>query len=77
MIAPQTWPTWRGSDRDGVVAILNHLGVSPGEYELGRTKLFIKEAKTVSCMLPDGLHTDPLTMRLVYVGGTSAHGRDA
>ncbi|KNC54116.1 myosin IE heavy chain [Thecamonas trahens ATCC 50062] len=46
MISPQTWPVWRGSPRDGVVAILDHIGVDRSEYELGRTKLFIKDAPT-------------------------------
>ena len=46
MISDQTWPIWRGSERDGVVAILNAIGVAPNEYELGKTKLFIKDAPT-------------------------------
>ena len=46
MISDETWPIWRGSDRDGVQAILNEIGVDESEYELGNTKLFIKGAST-------------------------------
>eukprot|EP00300_Choanocystis_sp_HF-7_P019518 c20364_g1_i2.p1 GENE.c20364_g1_i2~~c20364_g1_i2.p1 ORF type:complete len:876 (+),score=210.16 c20364_g1_i2:3-2630(+) len=46
MLSPTTWPIWRGGDRDGVRAILQSVGVAAGSYELGKTKVFIKDATT-------------------------------
>lgn len=46
MLSDATWPTWNGTERDGVKAILTSVGVPSSAYELGVTKVFIKEART-------------------------------
>eukprot|EP01127_Copromyxa_protea_P015968 TRINITY_DN4681_c0_g1_i3.p1 TRINITY_DN4681_c0_g1~~TRINITY_DN4681_c0_g1_i3.p1 ORF type:complete len:1023 (+),score=237.78 TRINITY_DN4681_c0_g1_i3:34-3069(+) len=47
MLSKETWPTFRGSDRDAVEWLMKSLNLGPGDYELGKTKIFIKEPKTV------------------------------
>eukprot|EP01137_Pigoraptor_chileana_P023527 Opistho-2@89950 len=47
MLSKKTWPVWRGSNMDGIKAILDELKVDPKEYRLGKTKLFIRNAKTL------------------------------
>ncbi|KJE95898.1 myosin IE heavy chain [Capsaspora owczarzaki ATCC 30864] len=45
--APATYPHWRGDARSGVKAILDHLKLDAKEYQMGKTKLFVKNPKTV------------------------------
>lgn len=47
MLSPQTWPNWRGRPRDGVIEMLRYTGITDGEYALGRTKIFIRNPRTV------------------------------
>jgi myosin heavy subunit len=48
MLTKETWPSYRGSDKDAVAFIMDSLKLASGEaYELGKTKIFIKEPKTV------------------------------
>ncbi|TRY55626.1 hypothetical protein DNTS_008831 [Danionella cerebrum] len=46
-LCPATWPHWRGVPADGVEALVQHLGYQPDEYKMGRTKIFIRYAKTL------------------------------
>ncbi|KNC51360.1 myosin-Id [Thecamonas trahens ATCC 50062] len=45
LLTTSTWPNWYGSDYDGTLQILNDLGIDPAEYRMGKTKVFIKDAK--------------------------------
>ena len=47
-LCPATWPSFKGEPRDGVATLLLHLKLAPTEYALGKTKIFIKEPKTVT-----------------------------
>ncbi|XP_061659546.1 unconventional myosin-Ic-like isoform X2 [Syngnathoides biaculeatus] len=46
-LCPATWPNWYGSVEDGVAALVEHLGYHEGEYKLGRSKIFIRNPKTL------------------------------
>eukprot|EP00040_Diaphanoeca_grandis_P032998 m.201050 g.201050 ORF g.201050 m.201050 type:complete len:1279 (+) comp32788_c0_seq6:229-4065(+) len=46
-VAPETWPTYAGDHKTGVKFIVNALGLAPEEYQLGTTKIFIRQPKTV------------------------------
>ena len=46
-LAKATWPNWHGSPKDGVVKIIEALGLDPEDYRLGHTKLFIRQPKTI------------------------------
>ncbi|XP_065183961.1 unconventional myosin-Ia-like [Sycon ciliatum] len=47
MLAPKTWPMWKGPPRQGVVEIMKHLKITNKEYACGRSKIFIRNPKTV------------------------------
>ena len=49
MLCPATWPNWRGQPKDGVREILNHLKLTKDkeEFAYGRTKIFIRNPRTV------------------------------
>ncbi|XP_030646878.1 unconventional myosin-Ih [Chanos chanos] len=46
-LCPATWPHWRGVPADGVEKLVKHLGYQPDEYKMGRTKIFIRYARTL------------------------------
>ncbi|XP_064209608.1 unconventional myosin-Ih [Anguilla rostrata] len=46
-LCPDTWPHWRGVPADGVEKLVRHLGYGPDEYKMGRTKIFIRHARTL------------------------------
>ncbi|KAL0994280.1 hypothetical protein UPYG_G00120170 [Umbra pygmaea] len=46
-LCPSTWPNWQGPLADGVATLVQHLGYTPEEYKLGRTKIFIRYPKTL------------------------------
>lgn len=50
MCSPQTWPRWHGALKDGVRVILDTIGVQPEEYRMGKTKLFVRNASTLTVM---------------------------
>lgn len=47
MISPKTWPIWNGSASDGVAKVIQELKIDSAEYRMGKTKLFVKSAKTL------------------------------
>ncbi|XP_078545127.1 unconventional myosin-Ia [Lissotriton helveticus] len=47
MLGTETWPNWRGNARDGVESLLTELGIPPEEYDYGRTKIFIRNPRTL------------------------------
>eukprot|EP00047_Mylnosiga_fluctuans_P022165 m.114333 g.114333 ORF g.114333 m.114333 type:complete len:972 (+) comp9158_c0_seq4:59-2974(+) len=47
LLSPNTYPRWKGSDVDGISTIMSAMGVSAAAYQIGRTKLFIKNPVTV------------------------------
>lgn len=51
MISNSTWPTWKGSDRDGVVRMIqDQKEIKEGDYREGQTKIFIRAAKTLTLL---------------------------
>uniref|UniRef100_A0A670YIK0 Myosin IB n=1 Tax=Pseudonaja textilis TaxID=8673 RepID=A0A670YIK0_PSETE len=47
MLCKQTWPQWRGPARIGVEVLFNELEVPEEEYSLGRSKIFIRNPRTL------------------------------
>ncbi|KAG8177886.1 hypothetical protein JTE90_001718 [Oedothorax gibbosus] len=47
MLSGHTWPTWSGLPVEGVTHLLRDLPVHASEYCFGRTKVFLKHAKTL------------------------------
>jgi len=46
-LCTETWPNFRGSDRDGVEALCKSLEYKPDEYRIGKTKVFIRFPRTL------------------------------
>jgi myosin-1 len=47
MLASKTWPVWKGDPRDGLRELMKELKKKPTEYAFGRTKIFIRNPRTV------------------------------
>jgi myosin-1 len=47
MLAPRTWPVWKGPPREGVEEILTACGCHGLDFTCGRSKIFIRNARTV------------------------------
>ncbi|XP_061180865.1 unconventional myosin-Ib-like [Saccostrea echinata] len=47
MLAGPTWPRWAGKPQEGVRILLEAQGVPEDEYAFGKTKLFIRNPKTL------------------------------
>ncbi|XP_072927407.1 unconventional myosin-Ib-like isoform X1 [Hemitrygon akajei] len=47
MLCKQTWPNWKGKDRDGIKVLMIELNIPPEEYTFGRTKIFIRNPQTL------------------------------
>ena len=52
MTSALTWPDWSGTCIEGVARLLRDLHISATEYAFGRTKIFIKNPRTVKWPLP-------------------------
>lgn len=46
-LCPQTWPHYEGKAQNGVDILMKHLGYNKDDYQMGRTKIFIRHAKTL------------------------------
>uniref|UniRef100_A0A452IVU0 Uncharacterized protein n=1 Tax=Gopherus agassizii TaxID=38772 RepID=A0A452IVU0_9SAUR len=47
MLCKQTWPHWRGPARAGVEVLFNELEIPEEEYSFGRSKIFIRNPRTL------------------------------
>ena len=47
MLSETTWPHWDGSPAKGVQEIFSYLNDADDEYAFGKTKIFIKNPRTV------------------------------
>ncbi|XP_077131490.1 unconventional myosin-Ib isoform X3 [Ranitomeya variabilis] len=47
MLCKQTWPHWRGPARAGVEVLLNDLQIPKEEFSFGRSKIFIRNPRTL------------------------------
>ncbi|XP_051565748.1 unconventional myosin-Ib-like isoform X2 [Myxocyprinus asiaticus] len=47
MLCKQTWPHWKGPPREGVEVLLTDLQVPVEEYAYGRSKIFIRNPRTL------------------------------
>lgn len=48
MLAETTWPSWEGDAIDGVKEILSYQQIPEDEIAYGKSKLFIRNPRTVS-----------------------------
>ena len=55
ILTPETWPQWRGQITQGVHHLMSSVNMDKDQYQLGKTKVFIKNPESVS-----GLQNFPL-----------------
>ncbi|EGD72824.1 MYO1C protein [Salpingoeca rosetta] len=46
-LCPETWPHYPGSAAEGVQRLMDHMGFTQDEYQMGKTKIFIRNPKTL------------------------------
>ncbi len=47
ILTKETWPQWRGDVRQGVEHILRSVNMNQEEFQMGKSKLFIKAPESV------------------------------
>ena len=47
ILTPKTWPTWRGDVKEGVLHIVNSVNMDSDQFQLGKTKIFVKNPESV------------------------------
>uniref|UniRef100_A0A672LPC7 Osteoclast-stimulating factor 1 n=1 Tax=Sinocyclocheilus grahami TaxID=75366 RepID=A0A672LPC7_SINGR len=47
IITAETWPCWRGAEQQGVLHLLRSVNMDTDQYQMGRTKVFIKNPESL------------------------------
>lgn len=48
ILTPETWPAWRGDTKQGIKHLMNYVNMDADQWQLGKTKVFIKNPESVS-----------------------------
>lgn len=47
ILTQETWPRWRGDERQGVQHLLRSVNMDSDQYQMGRTKVFVKNPESL------------------------------
>ncbi|CAI9730947.1 unconventional myosin-Ie-like isoform X1 [Octopus vulgaris] len=47
ILTPETWPQWRGDMLRGIKHLMDSVNISPDQFQLGKTKVFIKNPESL------------------------------
>ncbi|NXF11878.1 MYO1E protein, partial [Smithornis capensis] len=47
ILTKATWPSWRGEEKQGVLHLLQSVNMDPDQYQLGKSKVFIKAPESL------------------------------
>ncbi|KAL4634760.1 unconventional myosin-If-like [Arapaima gigas] len=47
ILTPETWPCWRGDERQGVQHLLRSVNMDTDQYQMGRSKIFVKNPESL------------------------------
>nr|CAB3264157.1 unconventional myosin-If [Phallusia mammillata] len=47
ILTPETWPRWRGDERQGIQHLMNCVNMDPDQWQCGKTKLFVKNPESL------------------------------
>nr|XP_042709794.1 unconventional myosin-Ie isoform X3 [Chrysemys picta bellii] len=47
ILTKATWPSWKGDEKKGVLHLLHSVNMDPDQYQLGKTKIFIKAPESL------------------------------
>lgn len=48
ILTAETWPCWRGPEQQGVLHLLRSVNMDTDQYQMGRTKVFVKNPESVT-----------------------------
>ncbi len=51
ILTAETWPCWRGPEQQGVLHLLRSVNMDNDQYQMGRTKVFVKNPESVTNFL--------------------------
>lgn len=51
ILTPETWPQWRGDPKQGIKHLMSHVNMDNDQWQLGKTKVFVKNPESVSLLL--------------------------
>uniref|UniRef100_A0AAY4EI05 Osteoclast-stimulating factor 1 n=1 Tax=Denticeps clupeoides TaxID=299321 RepID=A0AAY4EI05_9TELE len=47
ILTAETWPCWRGQEKDGVLHLLRSVNMDSDQYQMGRAKIFVKNPESL------------------------------
>ncbi|XP_074490931.1 unconventional myosin-If [Sebastes fasciatus] len=47
ILTAETWPNWRGPEQQGVLHLLRSVNMDTDQYQMGRTKIFVKNPESL------------------------------
>ncbi|XP_064325461.1 unconventional myosin-If isoform X2 [Phalacrocorax carbo] len=47
ILTPETWPSWRGDEKQGVQHLLRSVNMDPDQYQMGQSKVFVKNPESL------------------------------
>uniref|UniRef100_H3CXS5 Osteoclast-stimulating factor 1 n=1 Tax=Tetraodon nigroviridis TaxID=99883 RepID=H3CXS5_TETNG len=47
ILTAETWPSWRGPEQQGVLHLLRSVNMETDQYQMGRTKIFVKNPESL------------------------------
>jgi len=50
ILTPETWPQWKGDVKQGIGHLLRSVNMDADQYQLGKTKVFIKNPESVGTL---------------------------
>lgn len=62
ILTKATWPSWRGDEKQGVLHLLQSVNMDSDQFQLGRSKVFIKAPESVSARLTPQPHPHPRSL---------------
>jgi myosin-1 len=48
ILTPETWPRWTGNVKQGIEHMMNSVNMEKDQWQMGKTKVFIKAPESVS-----------------------------
>ncbi|MEQ2161357.1 hypothetical protein GOODEAATRI_008889 [Goodea atripinnis] len=57
ILTKESWPTWRGDERQGVLHLLRSVSMDQDQFQLGKTKIFIKAPESGRRLNPTPCYT--------------------
>jgi len=67
LVCKETWPQWRGDPRAGINLIMKAVNMDPTEFQLGKTKVFVKTPESVLIIIRAACPSDYRNRKLLII----------